>query len=144
MELLYSYIRKTEENYSTTDLPKGDQHILFIDDEHLLVEVGREMLEELGYKVTFTSDTTEAIEFFKKNYKKIDLVITDLTMPKMTGDQVAEKLLTIQPDVKIILCTGYLKNNDINKYGEGKFKLIMKKPIALNTLAQSVRDILDS
>jgi len=84
-------------------LPTGDEQILFIDDEETLIDLGRNMLTKLGYRVTARTSSLEAIEAFKANPQKFDLIISDMTMPNMTGDLLAEKIMQIRSDIPIII-----------------------------------------
>ncbi|MHC4792205.1 MAG: GAF domain-containing protein, partial [Planctomycetota bacterium] len=92
---------------SVAPLPTGNRRILFVDDEKALADLGKHMLEDLGYKVDIRVSSIEALELFKVRPHRFDLVITDMTMPNMTGDKLAGKLMAISPDIPIILCTGY-------------------------------------
>jgi CheY-like chemotaxis protein len=85
----------------------GREHILFVDDEQILVETGTAMLQRLGYQVTGRSGSLEALDIFQKQPHRFDAVITDQTMPEMTGIDLARRMLQIRPDLPIILCTGY-------------------------------------
>ena len=88
-------------------IPGGRDRILFIDDEKILAEMGKSMLERLGYHVTVRNNSIEALETFKNQPELFDLVITDQTMPGMTGADIARRMIQIRPDIPIILCTGY-------------------------------------
>ncbi|MDL1957888.1 MAG: PAS domain S-box protein, partial [Deltaproteobacteria bacterium] len=88
-------------------IPTGTEHILFIDDEPVLVDLGKQMFERLGYEVTSRTSSVEALELFKAQPDRFDLVITDMTMPNMMGDKLARELMKIRPDIPIIICTGY-------------------------------------
>ena len=95
--------------------PRGSEQILFVDDEPFQVELGQQMLSRLGYRVTAVPDSREALSRFRASPDHYDLVITDMTMPHMTGDALAEQILRIRPGVPVILCTGYserLGNSD--------------------------------
>jgi PAS domain S-box-containing protein len=91
---------------SLTPIP-GKGKILFLDDEEVLVHLGQKMLERLGYDVVIRTSSLEALELFKSNPDSFDFVITDLTMPNMTGDRLAKEILEIRPDIPVILCTGF-------------------------------------
>ncbi|MCF6239509.1 MAG: ATP-binding protein, partial [Candidatus Marinimicrobia bacterium] len=93
------------ENY--TEVIGGKERILFVDDEKLLAEMGRDMLERLGYQVTMRCNSLEALATFQKTPTEFDLVITDQTMPDMTGADLSRRMIQIRPDIPIILCTGY-------------------------------------
>ncbi|MFP4378931.1 MAG: ATP-binding protein [Candidatus Sumerlaeia bacterium] len=125
-------------------LPVGTETILLVDDEEPIIQVGRLSLERLGYKVTAAESGPEALEYFGANPEKYDVVITDLTMPRMTGLELAEKLLAIRPDIPIILCTGFseaVTPEDIRAAGIREISL---KPIIARKLAQTIREIVDS
>ncbi len=122
---------------------KGTERILLIDDEEQIVAMERQMLENLGYQVTARTDSVEALKEFSKKPQNYDLVITDMTMPYMTGDELAQKLLDIKPDIPVILCTGF--NEDITEekaLSMGIQKFVMK-PVIKNDLATTIRNVLD-
>jgi signal transduction histidine kinase/ActR/RegA family two-component response regulator len=122
---------------------KGNEHILLIDDEEQIISMEQKMLENLGYQVTARTDSIEALDEFAKQPQDFDLVITDMTMPHMTGDELAQKLLDIKPDIPVILCTGF--NEDITEekaLSMGIQKFVMK-PVIKNDLATSIRTVLD-
>ena len=101
------------------------------------------MVERLGYKVTSTTDSIEALDFFKKNHDDFDLVISDLDMPKMPGDQLARQLLSIKPDTPILLCTGFSNTLTPQTFQEIGIKGLLNKPIIMKDLAKKIREILD-
>ncbi|MCP4625571.1 MAG: response regulator [bacterium] len=88
-------------------MPTGTEHILFIDDEKSLVDLGFQILKRLGYAVTTRTSSVEALELFMAQPDKFELIITDMTMPNMTGDELAARLMQIRADIPVILCTGY-------------------------------------
>ena len=96
-----------ETNGSTTSVLQGNEHILLIDDEEMLIEMGQSMLERLGYHVTTRRTSLDALTTFKNQPDAFDLIITDQTMPGMTGVDLARRILQIRPNMPIILCTGY-------------------------------------
>jgi PAS domain S-box-containing protein len=125
------------------ELPTGSERILFIDDEESLVKMGHQRLERLGYKVEATIRPIEALELFRSQPDHFDLVITDLTMPKMTGDKLVKEILNIRSDIPIILCTGFS-----DKIDEKKAKAIgaadyIEKPLDKRDFALIVRKVLD-
>ena len=122
---------------------KGDERILFVDDEKSLVEIGTEMLSLLGYQVTSTTNSLEAFETFKKNPDSFDLVITDQTMPKMSGLELVAELLKIRPDIPIILCTGYSSKITDKMAKEIGLADFFMKPFDTEQLAMIVRKTLD-
>ncbi len=124
-------------------LQKGSERILFIDDEQALVNLGKDLLENLGYKVAAMTDPIEAMEAFRKDKDAFDLVITDKTMPHMTGFDVAQEIRGHRVDIPIILCSGFQEKEDSEKllfYGINYF---IVKPISMKKLAIAVRAVLD-
>jgi signal transduction histidine kinase/ActR/RegA family two-component response regulator len=122
---------------------KGNERILLIDDEEQIVSMEQQMLENLGYEVTARTDSNEALKEFSQKPQNFDLVITDMTMPHMMGDELAQKLLDIKPDIPVILCTGF--NEDITEekaLAMGIQKFVMK-PVIKNDLATTIRTVLD-
>ncbi len=140
--LYFPTIRKAvEENKKIVEIAKGNETILFVDDEIYLAEVGKEMLEDYGYGVDSMTSSVKAWEAFMKEPNKYDLVITDYTMPGMTGDLLAEKIREIRPEIPIIMCTGIsLDPKIIKNFG---FERILMKPLDMDYLLQVVRKILD-
>jgi CheY-like chemotaxis protein len=121
----------------------GNERILFIDDEEILAEVGKSMLEPLGYRVTVRSSSLEALTTFQKQPETFDLVITDQTMPGMTGSDLARRMLQIRPGIPIILCTGYSTIISEEKAKSLGIKGFAMKPLAKNELAALIRKVLD-
>ncbi|MGD9331099.1 MAG: ATP-binding protein [Desulfobacterales bacterium] len=122
-----------------TDNPVGTERVLFIDDEPMLVDVCKTMLEKLGYQVTGMTDPQAALEAFRQNPQQFDIVITDLTMPGITGDRLAEKMAALRPEVPILLCSGYLKRIGPHTALSGT----IRKPITIEKLARALREALD-
>ena len=127
----------------TGEMPKGDERILFVDDEKLMVELNQSRLERLGYTVDGHVDPNEALTVFLSNPHKFDLVITDMTMPRMNGDRLAQGILAIRSDKPIILCTGYSQKMTAEKARELGIRKYIEKPIEMVNLARSVREVLD-
>lgn len=124
-------------------IPKGTERILFVDDERDLVEIAKQMLESLGYQVTIRTSSVEALSLFRAKPKRFDLVITDMTMPQMTGDKLAEELMAIRKNLPIILCTGFSYQITKKEATEAGIKGFLMKPLALRDLANNVRKVLD-
>jgi len=125
------------------NLQKGNEFILLVDDEEMIVDIMSEMLEQLGYRVSAFNNSRDALETFRFQSEKYDLVITDMTMPNMTGDQLAKEMKKLRPDIPIIICTGY--NESISKaksHFDGIQDFIMK-PVNMKKLSSSIRNILD-
>jgi CheY-like chemotaxis protein len=122
----------------------GTERILFIDDEQSLADIAKRLLESLGYDVTTRTSSLEALELFKAKSDRFDLVITDMTMPKMTGDRLAEELLRIKPDIPVILCTGLGAMIDKDKAKAMGVRAFVFKPILMRDMAAAIRKVLDN
>ena len=125
-------------------MPKGNERILLVDDEENMVETIRLLLERLGYRVTDRSRSVEALKEFRNNPKAYDLVITDTTMPHMTGDQLAKEILGLRPDIPVILCTGFSERMDNQVAKDIGIRKLLIKPIMLSELANTIRQVLDT
>jgi len=136
-------MEEREEKEPEGPLPTGSERILFIDDEHALIEIGSQMLERLGYEVVTRQRSVEALELFRAEPDRFDLVITDMTMPHMTGDKLARELMKIRPDIPVILCTGHSKLVSEAKAKDMGIRAFVMKPILKRTLAEAVRKALD-
>jgi len=140
-------IKKQEETAKVeTDAPiqKGDERILLVDDQDMVVQLEKQMLERLGYHVTTRISSIDALEAFRANPNKYDLVITDMTMPNMTGDKLAVELIKIRSDIPIILCTGFSEMMSKEKAEFMGIKGFLMKPIVIKNLSQIIRDVLDN
>jgi|WetSurMetagenome_2_1015567.scaffolds.fasta_scaffold09652_4 PAS domain S-box-containing protein len=124
-------------------LATGRERILFVDDEEALVALGQQALGHLGYEVVATGSSIDALKLFQQSPKNFDLIITNQTMPHMTGARLARKALTIRPDVPVILCTGYADAIPQIKALEIGIKDFLVKPLAIDELARCVRRVLD-
>jgi PAS domain S-box-containing protein len=127
-------------------IPRGRERVLVVDDESTLAEAVKRMLERLGYKVDFRPNGVEALEAFRNQPPKerFDLVITDMTMPHLTGIDLAKELLKLDPKVAIILCTGFSEKADDDKAGRIGIRGFLMKPVVLRELAEMVRKVLDA
>jgi PAS domain S-box-containing protein len=133
----------TIETEINKELPTGRERILFIDDEESLVKMGRQRLARLGYKVESTTSPSEALDLFRSKADQFDLVITDMTMPQMTGDKLVQAILDIRPDIPIILCTGFSEKIDEKKAKEIGAADYIEKPHDKRDFALAVRRVLD-
>lgn len=124
-------------------LAGGDEHILMVDDEEALVSAGKRQLEKLGYRVTATTRSLEALELFRENPDAYDLLFTDFNMPQLKGDGLAQEILKIRPDTPVILCTGFASEVDEQKLLEAGIKKLLLKPLNKNEMAHSIRVLLD-
>lgn len=122
----------------------GREHILFVDDEPPIARIGSRILESLGYKVTVRTSSVEALELFKEMPDMFDLVISDMTMPSMTGAELSIQIRQISQYIPIILCTGY--SNEMNDEGAQQLGInaFTYKPITKSDLAKTVREVLDA
>ncbi len=121
----------------------GNERILFVDDEYALTEIFSIRLTDLGYAVTTHNNPLKALEEFKRRPEDFDLVITDLTMPDMTGTDLACELTRIRPDIPILLCSGTVEELHPAQLTQLGIRQIAVKPVAMNSLAASIRRILD-
>jgi len=121
----------------------GNERILFVDDEEMLAEMGKSMLERLGYQVTVRSSSLEALAIFENQPDMFDLVITDQTMPGLTGSDLARRMLQIRPGMPIILCTGYSSLISKEKASSLGIKGFAMKPLARKDIAAIIRKVLD-
>jgi CheY-like chemotaxis protein len=121
----------------------GTERVLFIDDEDFLIEWGQAFLERMGYEVTAMHDSTEALETFSSDPSRFDLVITDQTMPGITGLNLARELLKIRPDIPVILCSGYSDAVTLDTLKEAGVREYLMKPLAKKDLAEVIRRVLD-
>ena len=125
-------------------LPTGTERILFVDDEQSLVKVTRRILERLGYEVETKLSPVEALELFGSGPDRFDLVITDMTMPQMTGQKLVKEILNIRSDMPIILCTGFSEKISKEKAGELGINALVLKPFVVRDFALTVRKVLDA
>ncbi len=124
-------------------MPTGTEHILLVDDEKALQDIGEQMLRHLGYRVLVLGDSLKALERFSQSPEAFDLVITDMTMPQMTGEELARQLLAIRPGLPIILCTGYSQKISPEEARQLGICDYLMKPLTIEQLAVKVRRALD-
>jgi CheY-like chemotaxis protein len=121
----------------------GEERILVVDDEPTVIEVVRGMLTVLRYRISARTNSIEALELFRGTPDEFDLVITDMTMPNMTGEKLAAELIKIRPDIPIIMCTGFSEYITKEKAESMGIREFLLKPLVLKDLAQAVRRVLD-
>ena len=124
-------------------LPRGTERILFVDDEPVLIKVGKAILKTLGYSVTGTTNPEEALELLRAQPLTFDILITDLTMPKMTGDVLARKVAAFRPGFPMILCTGFSPTMTEKRAKEIGIKGFLLKPLIRSEIAKLIRKVLD-
>ena len=131
------------ESKSVEEFPTGNERILFIDDEKSIVTMARQILERLGYQVETKQNPVDALESFHSKPERFDLVITDMTMPYMTGDKLVTQILNIRSDIPTILCTGFSEKISEKKAQELGIKAFVLKPLVKRDFAVTVRKVLD-
>jgi signal transduction histidine kinase/CheY-like chemotaxis protein len=135
--------RRARHPHESAALPSGAEHILFVDDEAPIAKMGSQILEGLGYAVTTRTSSIEALELFRSMSDDFDLVISDMTMPNMTGEALAVEMMAIRPDIPVILCTGYSNKISDESASDIGVKAVAYKPIIKSDLAKTVRRVLD-
>lgn len=120
----------------------GQEHILIVDDEIDIIKMEQQMLERLGYRVTAFTRSNEALDSFYAAPQDYDVIITDMTMPNITGDVLAREMIKIRADIPIILCTGFSEKIDEEKAAAAGIKKYIIKPVTRNDIAKAVREVL--
>ena len=128
---------------ATEPLPTGTEQVLFVDDEKLLADLGKQMLERYGYRVSLRTSSVEALELFNAKPDQFDLVITDMTMPNMSGLELAAEIIGRRPEMPIILCTGFSERVSQAGAEAAGIRAFMMKPVSLDGLIRTVRQVLD-
>jgi PAS domain S-box-containing protein len=133
----------TESSSEQIPVGRGTERILLVDDEVPIASLMKQMLERLGYSVSIRTSSVDALEAFKAKSNAFDLVITDMSMPHMTGDQLASEILSVRPDIPIIICTGFSERVNEDMAKSMGIKGFLMKPVIKSALAQEVRKVLD-
>lgn len=128
---------------SREPIPHGKECILFVDDEVALTRLGHAMLGRLGYNVVTRASSIEALAAFRASPQRFDLVITDQTMPQMTGEQLTKELRKIRPDIPIILCTGFSHAMNADKAQTLEIDGFLMKPLLIDDLGREIRRVID-
>ena len=136
-------VTETEAQPVNGEMPKGTEKILFVDDDEQLAKLGEKLLSEMGYQVVTMIESTEALKLFTANPDHFDMVITDQTMPELTGEDLIQELKKIRPDLKTILCTGFSSKIDEDQAKQQGIDAFCMKPLDLPELLQTVRLVLD-
>ena len=144
-EIYFPALEETAEEKKEPEgeIKGGPERILFVDDEESLVGMNHQRLERLGYQVKSTTKPLEALEWFKTEPNQFDVVITDMTMPRMTGDKLAAEVLKIRPHMPVIICTGYSERMSAKKAEGLGVRKYLEKPIGLRNMASALREVLD-
>ena len=125
------------------EIPHGSETILFIDDEKVITDMMQQIFLKLGYKVETRLEPLEALDLFKSKPEYFDLVITDMTMPHMTGVALSKKLMDIRSDIPVIICTGHSSLIDEEKAKKLGIAGFVMKPVSMATIAKKIRKVLD-
>jgi PAS domain S-box-containing protein len=123
--------------------PKGNERILFIDDEEHILNLAKKMLDRHGYQVEVKNSPADALELFRSGPDRFDLIITDMTMPMMNGYKLAQEILSICPDMPVILCSGYSDSIDVEKTAAIGIRKFIEKPLDMSDFLVSIRKVLD-
>jgi len=143
------YLPLMERSLDTAPIPlaeiheTGTEHILLIDDEEPIAQLEKQMLQRLGYNVTVRTSSIEGLEAFKANPGGFDLILTDMTMPNMTGNQLARELISVKPGIPIIICTGFSERMNREKIEACGIKGFLMKPVLKAEMAHLVRKVID-
>ncbi|MBF0201468.1 MAG: response regulator [Desulfamplus sp.] len=133
--------RKTD---AVKQIPGGSERILIVDDEEFIISMEKQMLGKLGYHVTAFTSSLEALDFFKDNPDKFDLVITDMAMPHLAGDRLALELVKIRPDIPIMMCTGFSERISAETIKSINVRALLLKPVVMSDMSAKIREILDA
>ena len=126
-----------------SEMPRGEETILFVDDEAYLIEIAIGMLSKLGYKIDARNSAYDALGAFQAQPHKYDLLITDMAMPKMTGGALSREIRKIRPDLPIIICTGFSEQLTNESFRELKIDAVLRKPVSAQQMAVTIRQVLD-
>ena len=132
-----------EEKKPTGDTLRGTETVLFVDDEDMIIEVAGELFEQLGYKVLTAGSGKEACEIYEKNKEQIDIVLLDMIMPDISGSDTYDKMKKIDPDIKVLLSSGYSINGQATEIMDRGCNGFIQKPFKMKELSQKLREILD-
>jgi CheY-like chemotaxis protein len=137
---------ETETESETIDgsLPTGNERVMFVDDEDPMVKAGEQMLKQLGYQVEVKTSAVEALAGFRDQPDRYDLVMTDMTMPNMTGDNLAKAMMRVRPDIPVIICTGFSHQIDYEKALDMGIRAFVMKPFVIKDIAETIRNVLDA
>jgi len=124
-------------------IPHGDEHILLVDDEKSVACMALQMLERLGYRVTMTTVSEDALQIFSRTPSEFDLLITDMTMPQITGVELLSRIRDIRQDMPVILCSGFSDHVNDEKARQLKFNAYVDKPFSLREIGETIRKVLD-
>ncbi|OGR26806.1 MAG: hypothetical protein A2277_17510 [Desulfobacterales bacterium RIFOXYA12_FULL_46_15] len=144
LPLMEITVTDTDAVVDSAALKLGTERILLVDDEKTIALLEKQILERLGYRVTAHVDSIEALRAFKNDPFEYDLIITDMTMQDLTGDELAKAVLSIRPDIPVIICTGFSSRIDKESACAIGIKGFLMKPVVVSELADMVRKVLDN
>ena len=133
-----------KEKKSKEDILRGTETVLLVDDEEIIINVGREILKELGYRILEARSGKEAVEVFHAQKREIDIVILDMIMPEWSGKETYLKLKEIRPDVKVLLSSGYSLGGQASEIMEQGCNGFIQKPFSIKALSHKIREILET
>jgi len=122
---------------------KGTGTVLLVDDEEVIVEVGRDLLKAMGYRALVAKDGKEAVEVYKKNRDDIDIVVLDMVMPNIGGGEAYDRMKEINPDIKVLLSSGFSVDGDATEILERGCNGFIQKPFTIKDLSAKIREILE-
>ena len=128
---------------SEDELQTGYETVLLIDDEEMILDVGSNMLEGLGYRVMMATGGKQGLEVYEQNKDAIDIVIIDMIMPEIGGKETFDSMLKINPSVKVLLSSGYSLDGQAEEIMQGGCKGFIQKPFTTEELSKKIRGILD-
>ena len=143
VQVFFPVVALEESQEESDEFLQGTERVLFIDDEYMLIEMASMFLQNQGFRVTEETDSLEALEIFRSRPDEFDIVVTDQTMPEMTGSELAVELFKIRPDVPVILLSGYSKKISEEEVKELGIREFLYKPFDGKTLVRSIRKVLD-
>ncbi len=132
-----------ENSNNVQPAPIGHERILYVDDEGMLADIGKKMFEKLGYEVTAETNPKLALDIFEANPYKFDLVVTDQTMPGLTGVELARRILKIRQNIPVVICSGFTEPPEYQEAGRLGIKYFLRKPIVMKEFAYVIRKALD-
>jgi PAS domain S-box-containing protein len=138
-----SEIEPKESLFDLSDLLKGSESILLVDDDHTIINFGRDLLERFGYQLKIAYSGEEALQLFERQYPSIDLVVLDVNMPGMGGPRCLNMLRQIDPQVKVLIASGYSPNTSVKKTLEAGAQGFIGKPYQISDLLKKIRDVLE-
>ena len=135
--------QRAEKSEKIDEIAHGSETILLVDDEDMIIDIGEQLLQKLGYEVFTAKSGREAVELYQKNQNKIDLIILDMIMPDMGGGEVYNKLKEINPDVKALLLSGYSINGKASEILEQGCNGFIQKPFNIKEASHKIREVLE-